>query len=152
MEFLLTVKALSTPWEKPCQTDYFGAMRVCTPLHSDSFTIIYVQRHGRVYVSYNFRAFSENNVNNWNIFKNFTKNFWRPSANIDLYTFKIRSVQKQFQCQQFPHVMEFLLTEKDLSTPWEKPCQTDWMEFAEAFLNKLSADKLPAPPTVRSFS
>ncbi len=104
-------------------------MRVRTTLHSDSFAPIYLQRHGRVYESYNCRAFFENNVNNWNIFENFTKNFWRPAANIDLYTFKIRSVQKQFHCQQFPHVKEFLLTEKEWPKPQEMLCRTDWMDI-----------------------
>ncbi len=39
--------------------------------------------------------------------------------------------------------MKFLLTDKDLSKLREKPCQTDWMEFAEEFDNKLSAVPLP---------
>ncbi len=108
-------------------------MRVGTTLHSDSLTLIYLQRRGRVYVSYNCRSFSENNVNNWNIFENFTKNFWRLAANIDLYTFKIRSMQKQFHCQQFPHVMKFLLADKGLSKPREKPCQTHWMGICWSF-------------------
>ncbi len=77
-KFLLTEKDLSTPREssaKPieCRSRifkvlsakiYFGAMRVGTTLHSDSLALIYLQRRGGVYVSYNCRAFSENNVNN----------------------------------------------------------------------------------------
>jgi hypothetical protein len=58
-------------------------------------------------------------------FKVLRRFFEDPSQILTNMAFKIRSEPKQFHCLQCPHVMEFLLTEKDLSLPREKPCQTD---------------------------